>query len=133
MAHAPSIAKPLQGLRSTSVKEFKCRAHQRGVEAEERVLRHYLDKNHVFLGQRLRTPFAEVDLLFRTPEGHVLMVEVKAISSADFQIYRISQRQKQRLLRALIYFSAQWDCLVEIHWAFVEKSGKVQIIEDISG
>lgn len=83
--------------------------------------------------QRLKTPFAEVDLLFRAPEGHVLMVEVKTANLAVYQAHRISWKQKARLVRALQFLAARLDCLVEVHWAFVTKDGAVTIIEDISG
>lgn len=85
------------------------------------------------MAQRVKTPFAEVDLLFRTPENHVLMVEVKTNNVLAFQNHRISYRQKTRLIRALQFLAEKLDSLVEVHWAFVTKEGKVTIIEDISG
>lgn len=81
----------------------------------------------------MKTPFAEVDLLFRTPEGHVLMVEVKTANLSDFHAVRISRRQKARLMRALYFLAEQFDSLVEVHWAFVTKTGEMTVIEDISG
>ncbi|KHD87351.1 MAG: hypothetical protein OM95_14990 [Bdellovibrio sp. ArHS] len=85
------------------------------------------------MAQRVLTPFAEVDLLFQAPEGHVLMVEVKTSNIADFQPHRISWKQKARLARALQFLTAKMDALVEVHWAFVTKEGKVTVIEDVSG
>lgn len=81
----------------------------------------------------MKTPFAEVDLVFKTPDDHLLMVEVKTSNVSDFQFYRISKNQKQRLLRALLFLAERYDMPVEIHWAFVTKEGAVTIIEDISG
>ncbi|UOF01922.1 hypothetical protein MNR06_03005 [Bdellovibrio reynosensis] len=81
----------------------------------------------------MKTPFAEVDLLFRTPDNHVLMVEVKTNNISAFQNFRIGKRQKNRLVRALQFLSDRLDSLVEVHWAFVTKEGKVTVIEDISG
>lgn len=97
------------------------------------MLQYYKGRGYNFLTQRHKTPFAEVDLLFRAPQGHLLMVEVKTVNLSEFQVYRISRRQKARLLRALSYLTEHFDCLVEVHWAFVTKTGEVQVIEDISG
>lgn len=61
------------------------------------------------------------------------MVEVKTNNISAFQNFRIGKRQKIRLVRALLFLSDRLDSLVEVHWAFVTKEGKVTIIEDISG
>lgn len=103
------------------------------MDSESRVQKHYQQKGYHLLEQRLKTPFAEVDLLFQAPEGHALMVEVKTVNSADFHSYRISKNQKARLVRALVFLAARLDTLVEIHWAFVTKEGEITVIEDISG
>lgn len=81
----------------------------------------------------MKTPFAEIDLVFKTPEGHALMVEVKTVNLDHFHSTRISLKQKQRLLRALQFLAERWNTLVEVHWAFVTKEGEITIIEDISG
>lgn len=128
-----STEKHLLELKNISAKVSRYWAHQRGLESELFVLQYYKGRGYIFLTQRLKTPFAEVDLLFRAPQGHLLMVEVKTVNLSEFQVYRISRRQKVRLLRALYYLIEQYDCLVEVHWAFVTKTGEVQVIEDISG
>lgn len=103
------------------------------MQSENHVLNHYLQKQYVLLGQRVKTPFAEVDILLRTPQGHLLMIEVKTANLTDFQPFRVSQKQKARLLRALQFLAARWELLVEIHWAFVTKEGEITVFEDISG
>ncbi|WP_413612195.1 YraN family protein [Bdellovibrio sp. HCB-110] len=108
-------------------------AHQRGLDSEKHVQKFYERKGYELLGQRVKTPFAEVDLIFKTPEGHALMVEVKTANLADFQPHRISKKQKARLTRALQFLAERLDSLVVAHWAFVTKDGVVTIIEDISG
>nr|BFD66982.1 hypothetical protein HAGR004_20040 [Bdellovibrio sp. HAGR004] len=108
-------------------------AHERGLLSENHVVKHYQLKHFHLLGQRVKTPFAEVDLLFRAPQGHLLMVEVKTTNLMDFQPFRVSQKQKARLLRAMQFLAARWDVLVEIHWAFVTKEGEITVFEDISG
>ncbi|MNY51965.1 hypothetical protein D3C86_1876020 [compost metagenome] len=79
----------------------------------------------------MKTPFAEVDLLFETPEGHLLMVEVKSVKNADFIPTAIGKRQKQRLQRAMIYLAEQFKTPVEVNWAFVS-SFDITVIEDIT-
>ena len=81
----------------------------------------------------MRTPFAEIDLVFVSPKKHVLIVEVKSIRSVDFMPYRISQKQKQRQGRALIFLADKMQKLVEAHWAFVTADNQVLVIEDIAG
>lgn len=134
MDPALNTAKPLRELKSSSSARSEIHwAHQRGLDSEELVQKYYINKGYELLAQRVRTPFAEVDLLFRAPEGHVLMVEVKTTNLADFQPFRISRKQKARLVRALYFLADHLDSLVEVHWAFVTKKGEVTVIEDISG
>ena len=83
--------------------------------------------------QRVKTPFAELDLLFRTPEGHLLIDEVKTANLASFYNFKVTPRQKIRLLRAVQFLAERFSTLVEIHWAFVTKDGEITIISDISG
>ncbi len=108
-------------------------AHQRGLEAEFSVIQFFQKKSYHLLQQRLKTPYAEVDLLFMSPGGYLLMVEVKSVSSEAFIQHRISRRQKVRLLRAVQFLAAQFDKLVAVHWAFVSPGGEITLIEDISG
>lgn len=121
-----------QGLKSISASKAYW-AHQRGLDSEDVVRKFYERQGYELLAQRLRTPFAEIDLLFKTEVGHVLMVEVKTSNISDFQPHRISKKQKERQKRALLYLTSQLECLVEVHWAFVTKAGDVSVIEDVSG
>ena len=108
-------------------------AHQRGLLSEERVRVYYQKKSYHLIEQRVKTPFAELDLLFRTPEGHLLIVEVKTANLSSFYNYKVTTRQKFRLLRAVQFLAERFATLVEIHWAFVTKEGEITIISDISG
>lgn len=98
-----------------------------------RVQKFYEAKGYRLLQQRLKTPFAEVDLLFQSSQGHVLMVEVKSANIEDFYFFRISKKQKKRLERAVLYLSEEFECPVEINWAFVKNSGEVMVVEDVCG
>lgn len=140
MAPASSTARPLRELKSSSSDKTSSDskvpqywAHRRGLESEEIVKVYYLHRGYVLLGQRVQTPFAEVDLLFETPEKNILMVEVKTANLDDFHFFRVSRRQKERQARALHHFTETMNCLVEVHWAFVTKTGELTVIEDISG
>ncbi|MDG0816521.1 YraN family protein [Bdellovibrio svalbardensis] len=107
-------------------------AHFRGLESEKAVIHFYSKKKFKLLKQRLKTPFAEIDLLFRSPEGHLLMVEVKSANQSCFYSARISKRQMQRLGRAASFLAARFNCLVEYHWAFVDQNYSVTVVEDVS-
>ena len=108
-------------------------AHRRGLLSEDRVRAYYQKKSYSLIEQRVRTPYAELDLLFRTPEGHLLIVEVKTANLSSFYNYKVTPRQKVRLLRAVQFLAERFATLVEIHWAFVTKEGEITIISDISG
>lgn len=127
-------------LKNTSKKSSKVKskkplywAHERGLLSEARVLSYYQKKSYTLIEQRVKTPFAELDLLFRTPEGHLLIVEVKTANLASFYNFKVTPRQKIRLLRAVQFLAERFSTLVEIHWAFVTKEGEITIISDISG
>ena len=134
-ALACTTVAPSRALKNTSKKSSKPLywAHQRGLLSEERVRVYYQKKSYTLIEQRVKTPFAELDLLFRTPEGHLLLVEVKTANSASFYNYRVTPKQKMRLLRAVQFLAERFSTLVEIHWAFVTKDGEITIISDISG
>jgi Holliday junction resolvase-like predicted endonuclease len=103
---------------------------QRGPWAEAQVIHHF----HSFklLGQDIRTPLAEVDLIFQKETGGILAVEVKTLANFDFLPYRIKWRQKQRLFRACEYLREKYQQDVELNWAFVTEDGEILVIEDVS-
>ncbi|MEN0058666.1 MAG: YraN family protein [Bdellovibrio sp.] len=127
------IARPSQASKNTSTplpKEYW--AHQQGLKSEQRVLEVYRQKGYQLLQQRLRTPFAEVDLLMRSPQGHLVLIEVKTSSLDGFQNYRLSAQQKKRLERALHFLAESFQELIEMHWAFVTREGEMILLEDLS-
>lgn len=101
------------------------------MESEKIVIAYYLNKKFRLLEQRVKTPFAEVDLLFRSADGNLLMVEVKSANDPCFYSARISKRQMQRLARAVSFLATHFNCLVEYHWAFVDQNQKITVIEDV--
>jgi len=106
-------------------------SHERGLDAESKVIRYFLDQNYELLFQRLKTPFAEVDLVFLAPDGFWLMVEVKSLQQDHFLTYRISRRQKQRLLNARHFLQDRFQELVELHWAFVTGDDDILIVTEL--
>jgi Holliday junction resolvase-like predicted endonuclease len=78
------------------------------------------------IAERLKTPFAEVDLFFETPQQELLLVEVKSLSRLDWMGMRLGVAQRNRLLRAAEYLAARWDRPLGLTIAFVFKD--VQII-----
>lgn len=69
-----------------------------------------------FISQRIKTPFAEVDLLFETPYGWA-MVEVKSLCHHSWSAVRLSQKQAQRLRQAHLWLSEK--NVTSIHLALV--------------
>lgn len=131
MDPATTTASPSPALKNTSAKSYW--AHDRGLNSEKFVQLHYEKKRYFLLRQRLKTPFAEVDLLFRSPDGrHLLLVEVKTANQGTFYNTRITRRQKYRLFGAASFLAERFRTLVEVHWAFVTKTGEVTIIEDVT-
>ena len=55
----------------------------------------------------MKTPFSELDLIFETPQGEVLIVEVKSIQSKEYIDGRLSEKQKRRLLRGMQFVQTQ--------------------------
>ena len=95
---------------------------------ENRVCSVLKNKKFKVLKRNFRTPYAEVDLLFLTPSGKVVMIEVKKSTRAG--VY-LSTRQAQRLERARQYLSAHYGHQVRCHLAIVDSNKNVTFIEDI--
>ena len=55
----------------------------------------------------MKTPFAELDLIFETPQGEILIVEVKSIQSKEYIQGRLSDKQKKRLCRGMQFLQTQ--------------------------
>ncbi|MCK6599267.1 MAG: YraN family protein [Bdellovibrionaceae bacterium] len=101
--------------------------HLKGLRYEQIVLSYYLDKNWILLGQRIKTPFAEVDLLLK--QGKLLkLIEVKSLGNEAFMNYRIRQRQKERLIKAGQFLHFKWKMDVELEIVFVDNQEELTII-----
>ncbi len=71
------------------------------------------------MGHRVRTPFAEVDILFLSSKGQIVLLEVKSLSKWAWIETRLTQKQLNRIKRAAFYLEAQFGQSVQICAAFV--------------
>ena len=104
----------------------------RGLFCEELVVRDYLKRGYRCVRRRWKSPFAEIDLLLKSPDQTWLLVEVKSVPSLEYLHVRIAENQKRRLQRALQY------CLekqpgTRLELAVVSQSGEILIFQDIFG
>ena len=81
------------------------------------------------LEQRKKTPFGEVDLLFRSATGSLQIVEVKSIGDLGIVEARLSSKQRRRLGHVAEFFM-QHHSEVELWLAFVDTRNKVQTFDD---
>jgi len=99
------------------------------------------------LAHRLRTPFAEIDLLFASGgtgggrEGAggfrgfqgLSLIEVKSWQGDLWRSDLISRRQVQRLERARLSLEARSGRPVRLLLAVVEMSGRIRYFDDLTG
>jgi Holliday junction resolvase-like predicted endonuclease len=82
------------------------------------------------LRHRWKTPFAEVDLVLRSPEGFMCLVEVKTLGNWDHFGHRVSARQRLRLKRAQAWLAEKQNgCLLML--AVVMGEHEVLVFDDV--
>jgi putative endonuclease len=102
-----------------------------GLDAESRVQEFYTKKGLTIVAHRWRTPFAEVDLVFKDSQtGSLLLVEVKKSSYSEFRVHLLSVRQKQRLNRVITWLAEQ-AYQVEIRLVIVDENGEIEEFKDV--
>ena len=104
-----------------------CSRH-RGRWIEKQVSEYFLNQGCERIAENLKTPFAEVDLLFKAPEGGYFIIEVKKSLAAEIAL---SARQARRLSRAVQYLSRQFETIVRCHLAVVDPELNLDFIEDV--
>jgi putative endonuclease len=82
-------------------------AEQRGRVAEWIAAFWLMAKGYRILGQRLRTPFGEVDLA-AWKGGALIIVEVKARKTYDAGAYAVLPQSQQRIARAAQVLAGRW-------------------------
>jgi Holliday junction resolvase-like predicted endonuclease len=76
-----------------------------GWQCEEIALGIYQSRGYELLRRRWKTPFAELDLFLKSPEGTWVIVEVKSLPSTDYVESRLGRKQKMRLKRAFLWLT----------------------------
>lgn len=92
-----------------------------GFESESKVVDDLKAKKCRILGQRIRTPFAEVDILFRSAQGQIVLLEVKSLTRWAWLETRLTRKQTERLKRAALYFSHKMNEPIQLCAAFVKQ------------
>ena len=82
-------------------------AERRGRSAEWIAALFLMAKGYRILGQRLRTPFGEVDLA-AWKGGELVIVEVKARKTFDSGAYAVTPNAQQRIARAAQVLAGRW-------------------------
>ena len=82
-------------------------ADQRGRSAEWIAALFLMSKGYRILGQRLRTPFGEIDLA-AWKRGALVIVEVKARKSYDAGAYAVTPTAQKRIARAAQVLAGRW-------------------------
>lgn len=127
--------------------------HAWGLSCEIKAAQFYLKKDYKFLAHRLKTPFAEIDLVFyREPkifvdefdkstsqgvlqeescEANLILVEVKSYS-VDWAEQALSVSQKQRLQRARFYLQEKFGQPTQLHLVVIEREKPPVVFKDLS-
>ena len=82
-------------------------AERRGRSAETIAALFLMCKGYRILGQRLRTPFGEVDLA-ALKDGAFIVIEVKARSNFESGMESVLPRQQERIARAAQVLAGRW-------------------------
>ncbi len=113
-------------LRQSPQHPYQCR----GLTCELLVKRECEKRGLRVLFHRHRTPFGEVDLIARDPNGRIRLIEVKSLSQQDWSTFRISYRQQRRLRNVLSYLSHCWNQPMTFDLAFVGLHDEILMVED---
>jgi putative endonuclease len=74
-----------------------------GIQAESLAIDFFQNNGYSILHKRYRSPYGEVDLI-TTKNKELIFVEVKRRRSISDGAYSISKRQKERIMRAYLWF-----------------------------
>ena len=102
--------------------------HRKGLDAELRVIKQLTSEGWDLSHHRFKTKMAEVDLIF-SRSSQIRIIEVKSISNWDFVAYRVSKKQKQRLIQVYNYFQQYIKGEIVLELALVPVDGEIIFIE----
>ena len=90
-----------------------------GKQGELDASRYALSKGYWVIGRNYRTPYGEIDLVLKSPEGEIVFVEVKARTGTFFGYPEsaVNERKKTHMINsALCYMQREHPENDEIPW-----------------
>lgn len=105
--------------------------HERGLDNECWVITKFCQKGAELLKHRWRTPFGELDLLFRV-RGELWCVEVKTLGHEVFLGHRLKPQQKQALRAIHGFVQDRFEQEAQLKVAYVKPDKKIFLF-DFSG
>lgn len=100
----------------------------RGLYCEYLVYQKLLKEDFKFIAHRLKTPMAEIDLLF-VCDSRAIAVEVKSSASDAFLFTRVGRRQKTKLRAARLFLESKYP-EVQLVLAVVSHDASIELIEN---
>ncbi len=94
-------------------------SYEVGLHTELQVIQNLIQKKATIIYHRAQTPFAEIDILFRSAKGRLVLLEVKTLSNWIWIETRLTKKQTVRLKKAALYFENKMKESVQICVAFV--------------
>ncbi|NQZ20082.1 MAG: YraN family protein [Bdellovibrionales bacterium] len=102
-------------------------AKQRGDDCQKLAKKFLIHQGYELIKENKKIFGVEIDLIFF--KKHFVFVEVKSLAHEDYQPFRLSHKQRQRLLRSQALYSSLTNQVVELWVAYVNASGEVQVID----
>ncbi len=93
------------------------------------MLAHYLKLGFLLRARNWKSPFSEIDLVLKSPDGETVLVEVKSVTSFEFLHQRIKRTQAIRLKRALVFACERFPP-ARIELAVVSQNNEVQVFPE---
>jgi len=98
-----------------------------GLKAEARVKGLCLKQGHQLIGQNLKIMGIECDLIFKSREGEIWILEIKSLNRIDYFDRRVSPVQKKRIQTVLNYLLNKYHgSVIRAHLVTVCSRGIVQ-------
>ena len=105
-----------------------CNSSQRFSRLTEfKALQFFIEQDYKLFYFRKKIFHTEVDLLLWSPEDHITIVEVKTLSHESLLPFRITLKQKNRLLQVRQKMENDYRLPVELLYAFVTESEVITI------
>jgi Holliday junction resolvase-like predicted endonuclease len=102
----------------------------RGAESEYLVEEHFIQKKYILVTKNIKIFSIEVDLLFLSPAGELVIVEVKSVGDEVAWRNLVSEKQKLRLKRVFDHLISTSPRPIRAHLAAVNHSKDIHIHED---